>query len=156
MGDVVHSGTATAGSATTLDDTSMVDADDSRIKGLWATIYGGTGPGQSRRASAFTPGSDRITPSPNWTTSPGTDSTYFLHRTWNPWEYTEAIRTAQRTLGDLSLIYAIDRSQVIGSPINNGMFYIWTAGASSAPDGFTLAGAGASVARARYGRGSRW
>jgi hypothetical protein len=67
------SGTATAGAATTLTDTSKVWTTN-RWSGGTITLTGGTGSGQTRTISSNT--ATAITVSPAWTTNPAAGTTY--------------------------------------------------------------------------------
>ena len=67
------SGTATAGAATTLTDTSKVWVTN-RWAGGTLTLTGGTGSGQTRTISSNT--ATAITVSPAWTTNPAAGTTY--------------------------------------------------------------------------------
>ncbi len=67
------SGTATGGSASTLQDTSKSWTTDEHA-GSTVIITGGTGIGQFRKVSSNT--SDTLTVDSNWTVNPSTDSTY--------------------------------------------------------------------------------
>lgn len=146
-GCVIQQGTADSGSTTSLVDDELVDADDSRV--LDASIYigAGGGAGDKRRVSAFSAGSDAITPAPNFSGSISSSSTYALLERWNGYELELCIKRAARRILRFILVEQSDLSIVVGNMIQNGTVFMWTAGASSAPDNWTLTGASAAIAQ---------
>ena len=147
MGDRLEDGTADSGSTSTIVHDQWVDADDSRLKGRWIWVHTGVGVGEIRRVLSFTAGTDTIVPTPNFAATIGSTSQYLITEQWSPHQYIEAIRRAQRHISRISFKEQIDRSIITGSPLNNGTFYNWTSGTSSAPDTWTLGGSGAAVAQ---------
>lgn len=148
MDDRLEDGTADSGSSSTIVDDILVDADDSRLLGRWVLITAGAAAGDERRVSVFTAGSDRITATPNFSATIDTTSKYLVTERRRPTTYLKALQQAQHMIGGTNNFKeVIDRSIILGSPLNNGTFYNWTAGTSSAPDGWTLAGASAAVAQ---------
>lgn len=148
-------GTADSGTTSTLVDATLVDAGDARIKDQWLGFFKGTGAGQYRRNSAFTAGSDQITFTPVGT-APDTTTEYGVidNRIGDPLDLARWIQEAhQRLTIDKKLRMGICKETgpvdeiVIGNALNNGAMFRFTAGASAAPDGWTLAGTGAAVAR---------
>lgn len=71
-----HSGTATAGTSTTITLASGADATDSYYVGDYIYITGGTGAGQYRRVSAYVGSTKVATLESGWTTTPDATSTY--------------------------------------------------------------------------------
>lgn len=80
VGAVAHKGTAGSGTASTLVDSALVDANDDVWKGHRIYTVAGTGAGQERAVSAFTASSDTLTVAPNWTTNPDATTQYILLR----------------------------------------------------------------------------
>lgn len=76
------SGTATAGAAGSLTDTSRKEA-DSFWKGGKIKIIAGTGIGQERDITSFTQSTGVFEVSPNWGTNPSTDSDYIVIKSYN-------------------------------------------------------------------------
>ena len=77
-GSLTITGTATAGTTTTLTDsaaTFRASGTDASLVGMAIEITGGTGVGQ-RRQIADIPSATQLTIDSNWTTTPSTDSTY--------------------------------------------------------------------------------
>lgn len=70
------SGTATAGTSSTLTNSSGAFGSSSECVGASVVIYDGTGVGQQRRITSHT--STTLTVSPNWTTTPDTTSKYVV------------------------------------------------------------------------------
>lgn len=69
-------GTAQASAAGTLVHRSGLNLADDIPNGATEFVYGGTGAGQARTAHDFTNSTDTANVSPNWATTPSTDSTY--------------------------------------------------------------------------------
>lgn len=69
-------GTAQASAAGTLVHRSGLSLADDILNGSTTFVYSGTGAGQSRTAYDFTGASDTSSISPNWATTPSTDSLY--------------------------------------------------------------------------------
>lgn len=86
-------GTATAGAAGSLTDTTKRKEEDSYWKGGTIKIISGTGAGQQRDITGFTQSTGVITITPNWTTTPSTDSVYYIVKSFN-----EKIQQAFRTI----------------------------------------------------------
>ena len=140
--DLIDAGTASAGSATTLDDAvRFTDPTDSRLNGV--QVYIGNGAGQSRetRATAFTPASDRIT-IPSGTALDST-SEYMLTRRFSQSDILNAIRLTLWRYGKYGLNYN-DQSLLAGCPLVNATFYD---NSGTFPNGWTRTGTGGTFAR---------
>lgn len=74
--NVQATGTATAGSSSSLTDTAKRKETDDYWKGGTLEIMAGTGSGQSRDITGFTQSTAVITVDPAWATTPYTDSVY--------------------------------------------------------------------------------
>ncbi len=70
------SGTAVAGTASTIDLADAETFADNELNGNVINIHAGTGAGQSRVIKSNTLANDRCTVVPNWTTTPSSDSQY--------------------------------------------------------------------------------
>ena len=151
-------GTADSGTTSTLVDALLVDAGAARIQDQWLGIFKGTAAGQYRRISTFTAGTDTITFAPVGT-APSTDSEYGVidNRVGDPLDLERWIRDAHQRItlvklddggwrGFVKETGPVDEI-VIGNALINGAMSRWTSGVSAAPDGWTLAGTGAAVAR---------
>ena len=139
--DLEREGTATGGSATSLIDTALTDATDSRLKGV--NVYIGNGTAQSRetRGTAFTAGSDTITVPSG--TAMASGSEYALSRRFTNTEVTEALRMALAAMGRYSKPWE-DQSLIAGSPLVNATFYD---GSGTFPNGWTIGGTGGTFAQ---------
>lgn len=129
-----ESATADAGSASTLDDDALVDASGARMVDGTVITIAGTGSGQARRISAFTAGSDRITPTPNWATNPDSTTGYFvIHSKGSAAMLTRGVREAwqrltfHRRLGMGFLKESGPRREVmLGNALINPLFDLYT------------------------------
>jgi len=74
------SGTATAGTTSTITLASGVGTDDDQYNGWVVEIYGGTGSGQKRLISDYAGASRTATVSDDWDTTPDATSTYYLYK----------------------------------------------------------------------------
>ncbi len=149
VGDNLANPGATVDSATagTLVDSDLVDADASRLQGAWSGVITGTGIGQARRISGFTASSDSAAIVPNWTTTPAAADRYFISSRWSPFQHDQALRQGQRIGAYTNFKELVDRTIILGSPLQNGTFDQWSGGAAAAPDGWTASGAGLVTAR---------
>lgn len=73
---IIDWGTAQASASGTLVHRSGLNLANDIINGATEFIYGGTGAGQSRGVYDFTNSNDTANISPDWATTPSTDSTY--------------------------------------------------------------------------------
>jgi hypothetical protein len=73
---VVDWGTAQASASGALVHRSGLSLADDILNGSFSFVYSGTGAGQGRIAHDFTGATDTSSVSPNWTTTPSTDSLY--------------------------------------------------------------------------------
>lgn len=80
--NVQESGTATAGATGSITDTVNRKEIDDYWKGGVCEILSGTGSGQSRDITGNTQSTSVLTVSPNWGTTPSTDSVYRVIRSW--------------------------------------------------------------------------
>lgn len=78
------SGTASSATTSTLLDTTNRKEDDNFWKGSKIKILAGTGVDQERIVTAFTQSTSTFTVTPNWTTTPSTDSVYSVVRSYYP------------------------------------------------------------------------
>ena len=69
-------GTAQGGTSSTIQLASGETFADDELNGNVVKCTGGTGAGQSRLITAYTGATDTATVSPNWTTTPSSDTTY--------------------------------------------------------------------------------
>ena len=77
------SGTATAGASGSITDSTRRKESDDYWKGGIVEIMAGTGSGQRRDITGNTQSSGVITVSPDWATSPSTDSVYRIVRSYS-------------------------------------------------------------------------
>lgn len=78
---VVASGTAQAGTNSTIQLASETSFDDNALFGATIRIVSGTGAGQSRAITDWVSSTDTATVAPNWTTNPSSDSIYRVYGT---------------------------------------------------------------------------
>ena len=136
-GDLVRSGTATSGSATTIVDTvNFIDATDTALKGVHFNIINGAGQSRAGRATAFTPGTDTLT-IPSGTAIDST-SEYLLSYRFSHGDLLSAIRRALWSLGKWAKDWE-DQSLILGSPLVNATFYD---NSGTFPNGWTRTGTG--------------
>ena len=70
--------TATTGAAGTITAPTTFSADISSIRGVYLFTTGGTGAGQYRQITAYDDTTKVLTITPNWTVTPGADTTAFI------------------------------------------------------------------------------
>ena len=152
-GLLAREGKATAGAAGTIADTEyLVHATDNDLKGYEVYIHTGTGIDQDpRRASASTSSSSLMTVTPNFDVTPDNTSEYLV---FSPSPVfvsrfiKDGIDAAIRRIRKRFLLSKTNMEYVAQDLLwGYGSMQRWTAGASAAPDGITLAGTGAAVAR---------
>lgn len=80
--NVQESGTATAGAASSLTDTTKRKETDDYWKGGTLEIVSGTGAGQSRMITSNVQSTGVISITPDWVTTPDTTSKYRIVRSW--------------------------------------------------------------------------
>ena len=152
-GLLAREGKATAGASGTIADTEyLVHATDNDLKGYEVYVHTGTGIDQDpRRASASTSSSSLMTVTPNFDTTPDSTSEYlvfvpspvFVSRLIK-----DGIDAAIRRIRKRFLLSKTNMEYVAQDLLwGYGSMQRWTSGTSSAPDGMTLAGAGAAMAR---------
>ena len=152
-GLLAREGTATAGASGTIADTEyLVHATDNDLKGYEVYIHTGTGIDQDpRRASASTSSSSLMTVTPNFGTTPDNTSQYlvfvpspvFVSRLIK-----DGIDAAMRRIRKRFLLSKTNMEYVAQDLLwGYGSMQRWTSGTSAAPDGMTLAGSGAAMAR---------
>lgn len=90
---IVDWGTAQTSAAGTLVHRSGLSLANDIINGATELVYAGTGAGQSRLVNDFVGATDTSSISPNWVTTPSTDSLYVTLRTPPPSTSTDAIPT---------------------------------------------------------------
>lgn len=141
-------GTSTAGATTSLTDaanfrTPVAQANAVTGKYLW--MFSGTGAGQ--QAEVITYGTIGVFTWSPTLTSPAADTGWVL-TTKRPQAAIDAIAEVTREAWRKQAIPVMHTALGTNNLLEDlGEFEIWSSGASSAPNGFTLAGAGASVAR---------
>lgn len=81
--NIQATGTATSATSSTLLDTARRKEVDDYWKGGIIEILSGTGSNQRRTISGFTQSSSTINVSPNWVTTPSTDSIYRVVRSFS-------------------------------------------------------------------------
>lgn len=143
VGDLVAEGTADAGAAGTLDDAVLASASDQPYLGGYIYLYDGPGQGDARDITAFTPASDRVSVTPNFSATPTTSTKYFISRRFHPLALQSAIRRSLIRLGKYAKDY-VDQSLILGSPLVNGSFYDNT---GTFPNGWTRTGTGGTFTR---------
>ena len=142
-GALEATGTADAGGSATLDDNLLVHPNTDQLKGYNIYIFNGVAQGDDRIISAFTPGSDRVTVVPNFSSSPTTTSEYIILRPpWRVATFIDGMRSAVRYARDNSILVEKVNTELITQDIlmGDGNMERWTAGASAAPDNWTLGG----------------
>lgn len=147
-GWIINEGTSTAGTTTSLTDASRERtpvAQANAVAGTYLWMFAGDGAGQQAEINAYaTIGVMPWTPA---LTSPGANTDWVRCRI-RPQRVIDAVdaitRGAWRKQAFPMLFYGIVTNSLLSY---NGGFAIWTSGASSAPDGWTLAGTGATIAR---------
>lgn len=159
LGDLVVDGTATAGDANTITDTvNLTQAADDDLKGRWVSIHTGTAIGDQRNILSSSASADSLDADAAWSATPDTSSKYIVTRNWRPRQYLDAVASAVRRvikdhlvpLDDLdgNIHELITTNDLLCTDGNgNGQMEVWTNGAAQAPDGWTIGGAGAAVAR---------
>jgi len=138
VGALEATGTADSGSSSTLVDSILVHPNTDQLKGYNLYIYDGAAQGDDRDASAFTPGSDRISVVPDFSAALDTTSKYILLKP--PWRIQwfidgmkDAARVARRRiLIDKTNLELITQDILMGK----GQMLRWTA--STIPDDWTL------------------
>src|SRR3990167_9724561 len=119
-GDLLVSGTATGGTATTLVDTAnLIFENDDDLKGAWVGIYAGVAIGDERPITASSAASDNIT-CPAFSATPTTASKYFITRRWRPRQYLDAISSAVRRAQTFELLPLDDLSGHLHETITLG------------------------------------
>lgn len=117
VGDMVHSGTATSGTSSTLLDTNSLNYPDDEINNHYIYIYDGTGQGQERRITNFAQATSTCTVSPNWVTNPDDTSKYYIYRRrFNMAAYEAEFKQALRLLRQFFLLPDEDTGISLGDP----------------------------------------
>jgi hypothetical protein len=95
VADNIVEGTATAGTSTTLTDTSsLLFSNADALNGAWIYIYSGTSSGDERSISDYS--SNVVTVASSWSSTPDTTSKYEVHRRFRVTDYNRAIDAAMR------------------------------------------------------------
>ena len=142
-GVLVYSGTATAGTASTLADTNvLLHANNDDLKGMEVYIHTGTGLGQARVISASTASTSLATVTPNWAVTPDNTSQYFVLRA--PYRYQTFVDGADDAIRRIRhrKLFSKTNEEYVAQDLlwGYGAMERWTNGASSAGDGWTLDG----------------
>lgn len=99
LGELVHSGTASSGTASTLVDSASLSFPDDYFNNHRIYIYAGIGVGQERRITDSDQSSMNVTISPDWGTNPDNTSKYYIYRQrFNNAAYEAAFKQALRLL----------------------------------------------------------
>ncbi len=102
LGDVVKKGIPTGATATTMDSNVLVHPLAGQLKGNELYIYEGTGVGQTRTITDYTPTNSRITVSPPFTTIPTADSRFIVFKHFSIEDYENAMN---RGIGQARLVH---------------------------------------------------
>jgi len=142
-GVLVYSGTATAGTASTLADTNvLLHANNDDLKGMEVYIHTGTGLGQARVISASTASTSLATVTPNWAVTPDNTSQYFVLRA--PYRYQTFVDGADDAIRRIRhrKLFSKTNEEYVAQDLlwGYGAMERWTNGAVLAPDGWTLNG----------------
>ena len=159
MGDLIVTGTATAGDANTITDTvNLTQATNDDLKGYWVGVYEGVAIGDDRNILASSASADSLDADSAWSATPNTSSKYIVTRHWRAQQYLDAIASGIRRVQKVHLVplddvdgnihELITTNDILSTDGNgNGQMELWANGAAAAPDGWTIAGTGAAVAR---------
>ena len=146
-GYIQGEGTSTAGSATTLTDASnfrVPTAQATAVTGRYVWMFSGTGILQQAEVTTYTIGVFTWIPT---LTSPAADTGWVLCNV-RPQAAIDAIAEVTRKARQKQAIEFTDESIITNNLLGYyPTFEHWDNGAALAPDGFTLAGAGSSIAR---------
>ena len=134
---------------------ALIHQASTSLVGAYGHIFSGAGSGQERGVIAFTPYSASSTARygllevlQGFSPAPSTNSAFEIHRQFSVSQYNEAIDRAIKMLAASTLRPPVeDYSIILGSWLSNGGLHLWTSGASSAPDSWTLTGTNAVIAR---------
>ena len=123
------------------------------VRGAEVSFYSGGGASiaeNPRTISGASPGSvsasGDVRVIPVWSPAPSTNSGWEVHRKFSRLQYDDAITRSIRRVARRVLLPA-EELFILNSWIRNPMFGVWSNGYSSAPDYWTLTGAGGSVSR---------
>lgn len=145
-------GVTSASLANVVAAEDFVMRDATQGPGLNLYIASGGGLGQARTvvsAAAWVAGTGSVLyPHANFTTAPSTNAAMELWQGFEPTVVNQFIADAVRSTATKLLQRKEDYSLQLGDPMRHwGSFERWPSGAAAAPSGWTLAGAGSSVAR---------
>lgn len=127
VNDRIVEGTATAGGASTLDDTAKLLHDDDAFNGMEIYIHTGTSSGDARRVTDFDgTTNDRITVASAWSSTPDTTSQYEIHKRFTVAEYNEAIDSAIRATRWSHMDIKKDMSLLTNCALLNPLFANFT------------------------------
>ena len=151
LGALEISGTADSGSSTTLVSTLLVHPNDDDLNDYQLYIYDGTGQGQKRNIDDFTASADRVTVVAGATLD-STSKFAILKPGWDADRIIRGINAAIRSVRSLHRLREDNTHLVVNDMLSHygpgdGAMEGWDNGASSAPNGYTLFGTGAAVAR---------
>ena len=147
-GYLQNQGPATAGSTTSLTDATNAQtptANVNLIKGQYLYVWGGTSAGTAKEINAY--GTIGVF---GWTaaaTAPDSTSTW-VRLTKNPRRILDAIDAVTRQAAFQQAIPVVSDSIITNNLLEcYGAMEGWSSGTAVAPDGWTLSGSGAAVAR---------
>ena len=149
-GYIEYEGTSTAGSTTTLTDAvnmRVPTAQANAVTGRFLWMPSGTGIGQ--QAEVITYGTIGVFTWQATLTSPAADTGWVLCKV-RPQRAIDAIAEVTRAAAWKQAIPYMHTGLVTNNLLENADFEEWSSGTTSAPDGWTLAGAGSSIAQETY------
>jgi len=148
-----RAGKATATASTTIADTNfLVHGTNNDLRGRELYIHTGTGADQAIRITSASTASSSLITVPTFASTPDTSSEYLLMLPHLGISVIDLIKDgiddAIRNIDGRFLLSKTNQEYVLQDLLwGYGGLQRWTSGAASAPDGMTLAGAGAAMAR---------